>query len=41
MTATLKEGLDKDLTRIMVKMVKESKLKVQAAIQGRQHSCYR
>ena len=34
MIATLKEGLDKDLTRIMVKMVKESKSKVQAAIQG-------
>ncbi|MFT6153269.1 MAG: hypothetical protein ACJAYK_001127 [Crocinitomicaceae bacterium] len=34
MVATLKEGLDKDLTRIMVKMVKESKIKVQAAIQG-------
>jgi len=32
--ATLKEGLDKDLTRIMVKMVKDEKLKVQAAIQG-------
>lgn len=34
MIAILKEGLDKDLTRIMVKMVKESKSKVQAAIQG-------
>ena len=34
MLATLKEGLDKDLTRIMVKMVKDSKIKVQAAIQG-------
>jgi uncharacterized protein YajQ (UPF0234 family) len=34
MEATLKEGLDKDLTRIMVKMVKESKIKVQTAIQG-------
>ncbi len=32
--ATLKEGLDSDLTRIMVKMVKENKMKVQAAIQG-------
>jgi len=32
--ATLKEGLDKDLTRIMVKMVKDNKMKVQAAIQG-------
>lgn len=34
MTATMKEGIDKDLSRIMVKMVKESKIKVQAAIQG-------
>jgi uncharacterized protein YajQ (UPF0234 family) len=34
MIATLKEGLDKDLTRIMAKMVKDSKSKVQAAIQG-------
>jgi len=34
MTATLKEGIDKDLARNMVKMVKESKIKVQAAVQG-------
>lgn len=32
--ATLKEGLDKDLTRIMAKMVKENKMKAQAAVQG-------
>ena len=32
--ATLKEGLDKDLTRIMSKMVKDNKMKAQAAVQG-------
>lgn len=32
----VKEGLDKDLARKMVKLIKESKLKVQAAIQGEQ-----
>ncbi|MAA72310.1 MAG: YajQ family cyclic di-GMP-binding protein [Bermanella sp.] len=34
MTATLQQGIDKDLSKKMVKMVKENKLKVQAAIQG-------
>lgn len=33
---TVREGLDKDLARKMVKLVKDSKLKVQAAIQGEQ-----
>jgi uncharacterized protein YajQ (UPF0234 family) len=33
---TVKEGLDKDLARKMVKQIKDSKLKVQAAIQGDQ-----
>ena len=32
----VREGLDKDLARKMVKMIKDSKLKVQAAIQGEQ-----
>jgi len=32
----VREGLDKDLARKMVKLIKESKLKVQAAIQGEQ-----
>ena len=32
----VREGLDKDLARKMVKLVKESKLKVQVAIQGEQ-----
>jgi len=32
----VKEGLDKDLARKMVKQIKDSKLKVQAAIQGDQ-----
>jgi len=31
-----RQGIDKDLARKIVKMVKESKLKVQAAIQGEQ-----
>jgi len=34
MTATLQQGIDKDLGKKMVKMVKDAKLKVQAAIQG-------
>ena len=33
---TITEGLDKDLARKMVKLIKDSKLKVQAAIQGEQ-----
>ena len=33
---TVREGLDKDLARKMVKLVKDSKLKVQAAVQGEQ-----
>ena len=33
---TVREGLDKDLARTMVKLIKDSKLKVQAAIQGEQ-----
>jgi uncharacterized protein YajQ (UPF0234 family) len=32
----VREGLDQDLARKMVKLIKESKLKVQAAIQGDQ-----
>ena len=32
----VREGLDKDLARKMVKLIKDSKLKVQAAIQGEQ-----
>lgn len=31
---TIKQGLDKDLSRKIVKLIKEKKLKVQAAIQG-------
>jgi uncharacterized protein YajQ (UPF0234 family) len=34
--ATVREGLETDLARKMVKLIKESKLKVQAAIQGDQ-----
>ncbi|GGY34476.1 UPF0234 protein [Bacterioplanes sanyensis] len=34
MTATLRQGIDKDLGRKMVKLIKDSKIKVQAAIQG-------
>ena len=34
--ATVREGLDSDLARKMVKLIKESKLKVQAAVQGEQ-----
>lgn len=33
---TVREGVDKDLARKLVKIVKDSKLKVQAAIQGDQ-----
>lgn len=33
-TVTLREGIDADLARKLVKLVKERKLKVQAAIQG-------
>ena len=33
---TVREGLDKELARKMVKLIKDSKLKVQAAIQGEQ-----
>ena len=33
---TLREGIDQDLARRIVKMVKEQKMKVQAAIQGDQ-----
>jgi len=35
-SVTVKEGLDKDLARKIVKLIKDSKLKVQAAIQGEQ-----
>jgi len=35
-TVTVQEGLDKDLARKLVKLIKDSKLKVQAAIQGDQ-----
>lgn len=34
MIATMRQGIDKDLGRKLLKMVKESKLKVQASIQG-------
>ena len=33
---SVKEGLDQDLARKMVKQIKDSKIKVQAAIQGDQ-----
>jgi len=33
---TVREGLDKELARKMVKLVKDSRLKVQAAVQGEQ-----
>ncbi len=33
-TITLKQGLDTDLSRKIVKMIKDKKMKVQAAIQG-------
>ncbi|MEM7562086.1 MAG: YajQ family cyclic di-GMP-binding protein [Pseudomonadota bacterium] len=34
--ATVREGLDSDLARKMVKLIKDKKLKVQAAVQGEQ-----
>lgn len=34
--ATIKEGLDKDIAKKVVKAIKDSKLKVQSAIQGEQ-----
>ena len=34
--ATFKEGIDKDTSKKIVKLIKDSKLKVQAAIQGEQ-----
>jgi uncharacterized protein YajQ (UPF0234 family) len=33
---TVKEGLDKDIARKIIKLIKESKIKVQAAIQDEQ-----
>ena len=33
---TVREGLDKDLARKMVKLIKDTRLKVQAAVQGEQ-----
>lgn len=36
LAVTVRQGIDKDLARKIVKMIKESKLKVQAAIQGEQ-----
>ena len=33
---TVREGIDKDLARKIVKLIKETKLKVQAAVQGEQ-----
>ena len=36
MKVTLRQGIDQDLARRIVKMVKEQKMKVQAAIQGEQ-----
>ncbi|MDQ1362838.1 MAG: cyclic-di-GMP-binding protein [Pseudomonadota bacterium] len=35
-TITVKQGIDKELGKKMIKLVKDSKLKVQAAIQGEQ-----
>lgn len=35
-SVTVREGLDKDLARKMVKLIKDSKLKVQVAVQGEQ-----
>lgn len=34
MSVTMQQGIDKDLAKKMVKMVKDNKLKVQAAVQG-------
>jgi uncharacterized protein YajQ (UPF0234 family) len=36
MEITLKEGLDRDLSRKIVKLIKDTRLKVQAAVQGDQ-----
>ena len=36
MTATAKHGIDKDMARKIVKLIKDKKLKVQAQIQGEQ-----
>ncbi len=36
MTATAKHGMDKDMSRKIVKMIKDKKLKVQSQIQGEQ-----
>jgi hypothetical protein len=33
---TVREGVDKELAKKIVKMIKETKMKVQAAIQGEQ-----
>jgi uncharacterized protein YajQ (UPF0234 family) len=33
---TVREGVDKDLARKIVKLIKDKKMKVQAAIQGEQ-----
>ena len=35
-TITVRQGVDKDLARKIVKMIKDAKMKVQAAIQGEQ-----
>jgi uncharacterized protein YajQ (UPF0234 family) len=35
-TLTVREGVDKELARKLVKLIKETKMKVQAAIQGEQ-----
>jgi len=35
-TITVREGVDKELAKMIVKMIKETKMKVQAAIQGEQ-----
>ena len=35
-TITVREGVDKELAKKMVKMIKDTKMKVQAAIQGEQ-----
>lgn len=35
-TITVRQGIDKDLARLIVKLIKETKMKVQAAVQGEQ-----
>ncbi|MDH5767094.1 MAG: YajQ family cyclic di-GMP-binding protein, partial [Gammaproteobacteria bacterium] len=35
-TITVRQGIDKDLARKIVKMIKDKKMKVQAAVQGEQ-----